>query len=148
MRTNKLLIQLTRAMAPASTLLLLAPEVSATTGTIIVAPGQTTTLNEDHYGSVILSSNSTLDCQNKTIYQSSQSTSCTAGETCGISLGGSVNATVVNCNIQGFFSHGIYGNGGQNVRIISSNIRQSDVGIFLKNWVGGWAGDGPSRIAP
>jgi hypothetical protein len=140
MKTNHRTVRWSIVLAPAAALSLMALEASATPtyGVITVAAGQTVTLSDTHYGSVVLSSSSTLNCEGNSVISDGSSRT-------GILLGNSMYATVANCTVQGFAGAGIQGDGGQALRVTDTTVKNCASGINLKNW-SGWPGTDDATI--
>lgn len=109
----------------------------ATKGNLVIT--QSTTLTEDHYGSITLAAdNILLDCDNhQIIYDSTVpwSYNCTtvAPMTCGIAVTSRQNAEIHKCNIQGGFGAGIYLDRTKWAWVDHANITSANYGLIAAN---------------
>lgn len=120
------------ALFVASSTLSAAPAF-ATSGTMYVYG--TTTLTEDHYGTIILAvNNARIDCNGHTIYDSTQPGYCgqSGTESCGISAAGIDRGYVINCGVQNF-DIGIEGWVVSNLTIRNSGIYVNGDGLYVYN---------------
>lgn len=120
------------ALFVASSTLSAAP-VFATSGTMYVTG--TTTLTEDHYGTIILAANNArIDCNGHTIYDSTQPGYCGASrtESCGIAAAHIDRGYVINCGVQNF-EIGIDGWVVSNLTIRNSGIYVNGDGLHIYN---------------
>ncbi|HET9954825.1 MAG TPA: right-handed parallel beta-helix repeat-containing protein [Polyangiaceae bacterium] len=129
-----------RAFAAATLAIALLPGTAQATEGILQSTGSMT-LTEDHFGTIFLfQANGTLDCQNHTIYNSTQEGICgdNFDEQCGVLVLASPDVHIVNCRVR-YFGIGMHVQSSNNVMIQSSDIRENFQGIRMR-WVNNNAG--------